>query len=117
METKKKHKKLSTAVIVVKPYVNNKTGKEAIMYYAVAGNIPNRNVVDPIIAKNEGFELNQKYEVDIVEVEPDDVYGRRFLFKNVGIWTGSAKSAKLEYGEGTVIPVEGSALFTAIGEE
>lgn len=112
----KQWKKISTAVIAVLPY-NRKDGQIHVKYYAVAGCIPNRHIVAPIIAQNAGFEIGNKYEVDIIETDPDDVYGRRFIFQNCGIWNKSAKAAKLEYGEGKVMQVEGSPMFTSIGGE
>lgn len=114
----------SQAIVLAKPFENRKTGKMSVQLYAVAGKVPNANVISVEVAKNAGFTLGNKYEVDILEGPNDPQYGRQFRFNSLGEFTGTAKKAVEDYGPAELVTVRVSGstpaptggTFTEVGD-
>lgn len=100
------------AVITVLPHTSKK-GNPAAKYIPVAGIIPNRHYVGLVVANSENFKFDEKYEVEIIELEPDD-NGRRFRFSNKGIYKGNMLDAITAYGSPKIVSVDLTDAFTCL---
>lgn len=76
------------AIVCVGPYTgstenpatSDKNGKNPVYLTAVAGKVPNRNILSGTIAERAGMKTGNSYLVSITEGEVDPQYGRRFNF-------------------------------------
>jgi hypothetical protein len=80
----------SMIIAAVKSYNQgkaNKNGALPVILSVVAGNCPNRHVIDGSIAEREGLEVGKTYLISVTETAPDAEFGRRFTFTNLGVPT------------------------------
>lgn len=58
----------------------DKNGLEPVIITPIFGKCPNKNVLSGTIAKNLGIEAGKTYLFSVRETDPDEVYGRKFVF-------------------------------------
>lgn len=61
----------------------DKNGKQPVILNVVAGRSPNRTVLSGTIAENMGIEVGKTYLFNIREGNPDEQYGRQFVFNKL----------------------------------
>jgi len=84
----------------------DKNGNMPVIIVPVAGKCPNRNVISGTVAANMGLDLDKTYLFSVREVDPDEEYGRRFVFTPVSELSGSeVLEASFKLGPGTLLNV------------
>lgn len=61
----------------------DKNGKEPVILNVIAGKCPNRTVLAGTIAETMGIEIGKTYLFSVREGNPDEQYGRRFVFSSL----------------------------------
>lgn len=88
-------------------YSLDKNGEKPVVLTAVAGEMPNRNIMSGTVAKSAGLEPGKAYLVQSRETEASDEYGRQFVFTKIGEPLGAMDiiKAQRELGDAKVFDV------------